>query len=676
MRVTVAACLAAVLGAGALIHAQTAQQAPPAPPAEQQQPVIRSGINFIRVDVIATDRKTGKPVTDLTPADFEIAEDGARQSIETFRLVDMDVPVVGEIADAAPIRSLDQQEREMQREDVRVIAILLDDYHVSRGHDMGIREKLASFVLQLNSRDLVAVVYPLTPVTDLVFTRNHEAVAEALMRFQGRQYDYTPRNAFEEKYSHYPAATVEYIRTQVTLSSLRALSMYLGTQREGRKTVLFVSEGMTYNTPSAIQNPNDPNAPFMPASDPTRGGGYTQSSAEFFKEVEIVGDLKYVYDAANRGNTSIYTIDPRGMAPFAFDIGMNVGMDRDREFLRQTSDSLRIMSGETGGRAIVGRNDFLAGLRQMLQDSSSYYLIGYNSTRAPTDGKFHEIKVRVKRPGIDVRARKGYWALSAESAARAAASAEGVKPGPPPEVNDALSVLASPRRGRPAQTWIGTARGADGKTRVSLVWEGLAQPGQPASEQAARLNVIASNAAGELFFRGKREADPAVVGRTAGGTLTFEAVPGPLGLRIVVEGPGGAVLDTETREITVPDYSGAGIAIGTPRMFRARTARDIAAIKADAAARPVATREFSRTERLLLRFSAWGPGGVTPLVKARMLNMRGEPVTDLPAATPSADGAFEIEIPLSPYAPNDYLIELTSGEGGDAVRVLTALRIL
>ena len=677
MRVTVAACLAAIVAAGALLQAQTrAPQTPPAPPADQQQPVIRSGINFIRVDVIATDRRTGKPITDLTPADVEIAEEGERQAIETFRLIDMDVPVVGEIADAAPIRSLDQQEREMQREDVRVIAILLDDYHVARGHDMGIREKLANFVMQLNSRDLVAVLYPLTPVTDLVFTRNHQSVADALMRFQGRKYDYAPRNAYEERYAHYPAETIEYIRTQVTLSALRALSIHLGTQREGRKTVLFVSEGMTYNIPSAIQNPNDPNAPFAPPVDPTRGGGYSQSSAEFFKETEMVGDLKYIFDAANRANTSIYTLDPRGMAPFAFDISMNVGMDRDREFMRQTTDSLRIMSGETGGRAIVGRNDFLNGLRQMLQDSSSYYLIGYNSTRAPTDGKFHDIKVRVKRSGIDVRARKGYWALSAESATRAAASADGTKAGPPPEVNDALSALASPRRGRPAQMWIGTAKGPDGKTQVSIVWEALGTSGQPASEQASRLNVTASSQAGDLFFRGKGESDPVAAGRAAGGTLTFQAAPGPLDLRMTVEGPGGAVLDTEARTLAVPDYSGAGIAIGTPRLYRARTARDIVALKADASARPVAAREFSRTERLLLRFTAWGPGGVAPLVKGRMLNMRGEPVTDLPAATPSSDGSFEIEIPLAPYAPNDYLIELSSGDGGDAVRVLTALRIL
>src|SRR5690606_3367669 len=226
-------------------------------PQDPQQPVIRSGVNFIRVDVIVTDRQ-GRPVTDLTPADFVIEEEGAPQTIETFRLIDIDVPVVGEIADAAPVRSLAQQEREMQREDVRVIVILLDDYHVSRGPDMAIREKLANFVLQLNPRDLVAVVYPLTPVTDLAFTRNHESVADQLMQFRGRKYDYAPRNIYEERYAHYPAGTIEMIRAQVSMSALRSLAIHLGSLREGRKTVLFVSEGMTYNLPPSITNPNDP----------------------------------------------------------------------------------------------------------------------------------------------------------------------------------------------------------------------------------------------------------------------------------------------------------------------------------------------------------------------------------------------------------------------------------
>lgn len=664
-------CAALMMALGTA--AASAQSQTPPPP-QQQQPVIRSGINFIRVDVLVTDRKTGKPVTDLTTADFEVVEDDKPQAIETFRLVDMDVPVVGEIADAAPIRSLDQQEREMERDDVRVIAIMLDDYHVRRGNDMAIREKLASFVMQLNPRDLVAVLYPLTPVTDLVFTRNHESVANALMRFEGRKWDYTPRNRYEERYASYPAAAVEYIRAQVSLSALRALSVHLGNLREGRKSVLFVSEGLTYNIPPTLTNPNDPRAPIFRPGDPMMGaGGYAQSSQDFFRETDMLSDLKYVFDAANRANTSIYTIDPRGLAPFEYDINQGVAMERDRDHLRQTADSLKIVAEETGGRAIVGRNDFLNGLRQMLQDSSSYYLLGYNSSVARSDGRFHTIKVRVKRPGVEVRARKGYWALTAEDATRAEAGPEKIAAGPPPEINEALSALAAPARGRPALTWLGTGRADDGRTQVTLVWEAAGPAG---AGQAARVNITASSPKGDLYFRGTGEPEPDAPGRPRGGSVTFAAPPGPMELRVTIEGAGGDVLDTEAKSVTLPDYSAAGITIGTPQVFRARTARDVAALRAAASLRPAAAREFSRTERLLVRFMAWGPGGAAPVVKARLLNMRGEPVADLAAPAPGPGGTYELEIPLSPYAPNDYLIELRSGEGPEGARVLTALRIL
>ena len=84
-------------------------------------------------------------------------------------------------------------------------------------------------------------------------------------------------------------------------------------------------------------------------------------------------------------------------------------------------DTLRQLAEETDGRAIVNRNDLLPAMKQIVRDSSAYYLLGYTSTVAPTDGKFHDIKVRVKRPGVQVRARKGYWALTAADVTRALA---------------------------------------------------------------------------------------------------------------------------------------------------------------------------------------------------------------------------------------------------------------
>ena len=124
--------------------------------------------------------------------------------------------------------------------------------------------------------------------------------------------------------------------------------------------------------------------------------------------------MQDVWDACNRNNTAIYAVDPRGLAVGGFDITANISMQHQPVVSHASIDTLRELADNTDGRAIVNRNDLAAGMKQIIRDSSAYYLVGYNSTQAPTDGKFHEIKVRVKRPGVQVRARRGYWAYTAD----------------------------------------------------------------------------------------------------------------------------------------------------------------------------------------------------------------------------------------------------------------------
>lgn len=664
-----------------------AQPGTPQPPAPQP-PVFRAGINFVRVDVIVSD-KQGSPVDDLQAADFSVTEDGKPQTIATFKLVKLD----GGAAAAPdgpprPIRTGFDEETEAARDDVRLFAIFLDDYHVRRGASMRARGPLERFVdNQLGPSDMVGLMYPLESLSSLRMTRNHGAIVKGIDQFVGRKFEYEPKNDFEEQYANYPASTVEQIRNQVSLSAIKALIVHLGSLKEGRKSLILVSEGFTNMLPPQLRSPiaslpglGNPDAgnPLAGENDPR------EDSARFFSSMDLETDLREVYSAANRYNVAIYALDPRGLAGFEYDINEGVSGKTDQQYLGATMDTLRELSEETDGRAIVNQNDLDRGMKQIVRDSSAYYLIGYNSTQA-SDGKFHEIKVRVKRSGVAVRARKGYWALTPEEVTRATAAP---KPGPPPAVEKALAGVNEPARVRFIRTWIGTSRGENGRTRVTFVWEPVEKtPGARAgtSERATGVSLIAMSADGSTsYFRGRvpdgRLAEAAdgnghdAAAPRAPARVTFEAAPGTLALRLSVEGPGSQVLDTETREITVPDLTAPQVTLGTAAVLLARTPREFQLIKRDADAVPVATREFRRTDRILVRVPAYGPGGQPPALKARLLNRAGQAMSDLPVAPLPSTSDQQVDLPLASLPPGEYLVEVTAADGSGA-RQLVGFRV-
>ena len=189
-----------------------------------------------------------------------------------------------------------------------------------------------------------------------------------------------------------------------------------------------------------------------------------------------------VFDTLNRQNTSIYAVDPRGLAAFEYDINEGVGIQQDAVGLRASLDTLHELAENTDGRAIVNRNDLDVGMKQIMRDSSGYYLLGYNSTQAPTDGKFHSIKVEREAEGCRRPCPQGLLGVHRSRTSRPPAS-EASRPEAPSAVTTALTDLAAPARDRAARFWIGTARGENGKTRLTFLWEPApAVAGQRAEE--------------------------------------------------------------------------------------------------------------------------------------------------------------------------------------------------
>ncbi len=704
-----ALCVAGLILVGSPVPlAQTAQQGakpsagqsqdPATPPqGDNQQPAtFRGGVNFVRVDVLVTDKKA-QPVVDLSQADFQVFEDGQPQAIEQFKLIKVDGnPKPG---DPPPrvIRNRDDEESEAARDDVRVFAILLDDYHTRRSNSISVRQPLTRFIeTQLRPNDLIGVMYPLTPVGDVTFTHDHAGVIGAIERFEGRKFDYRPRNQIEEQYVRYPTETVERIRNDVVMGAVRGLAVRLGSLREGRKALIFVSEGFTAMLPPQMRR-EDASAPENPFQTAVAAGAQDSNrelTAEWFGQSDVYMRMREVTDLANRNNTAVYSLDPRGLAPFEYGLDDTMGpppsFATDSRALRMTQDTLRVLSEETDGRAIVNRNTLGEGLAQIARDSSVYYLIGYNSVRAPVDGKFHQIEVKVKRRDVDVRARKGYWAMTVADMSRIAnPTPDTAKP-----VQTALaSIATSVQAGKYVRTWIGTERGANGKTRVTLVWEPLPQQAGVRRNQPGRVSVLAANSKGDLVFRGRAPdaalaaAGPSAAPNDTGANgvrvpvasaqvasqrLVFDAPPGKMELRMTVEAAGGGgTLDQENRILDVPDLTAPQTSMSTPRVHRARNARELQVLAADASATPTATREFSRTERLLLRFDVYGVGTDTPTPTAALLNRSGTKMSDVPIVAASAGGTHQIDLGLNSIPAGEYLVQITvKGASGEATELV------
>jgi VWFA-related protein len=569
------------------------------------------------IDVSAADAR-GRAVDDLKSADFELREEGSLVPLESVRLVraERDPKV-----DAPPLIQSAADERQAAVQDgARLFAIFLDEYHVTSGANTDrVRDALLRFVdRDLAPRDLVAVMKPLDSLFTIRLTRDRGAVRRAIETFDGRKGQYEPRNAYERDYIAGTPARIEATRNQVVLSAVNALAVHLGSLADRRKTLVVATEGIG-------------------GSDRRRGHEYLPT-------------LDTIIRSANRSNVAVYPFDPSDGA------GDPAG------------EALRRLAEDTDGAAIPA--DAESGLRRAAADSTAYYLLSFRSAR-PDDGKFRELQLRVTRPGVRARARKGYWAASPDEALRAALLAKSSEPKRvvPPE--------PAPRVSRLIRPWFGVSRGAGATSRVTFVWEPAARvPGDRVRRQVTRLILTARSADGTVLFEGPvAPTGPAAIDDPAAmpSRVVFDMAPGRLRLRMSIQDAASQVLDQDVRDLSVRDLRGE-VAIGTPQVLRARNAREFRTLDAEAAV-PVASREFSRTERLLIRFQAYGPAGASPAVSAKLLGRAGHAMRDLTVAPASTPGDSAIDLPLAGLAAGEYMIEVTATSGAGGVKDRVGFRV-
>jgi len=603
MRAALLVLLAAALSAAAADN-QTAAT-PASPP-----PVLAPRLTTI--DVVAADAR-GRAVEDLKASDFELREEATPLAVESIRLVR---PRSGEQANATPasdrqpaaIRTPADERLAASSDDARLFAIFLDDYHVESGANADrARSALLEFVdHDIAPGDLLVVVRPLDSLLAIRTTRDRSAARAAIESFSGRKGDYEPRNTYERDFIAGTPAGIDSARNQVALSAINALAVHLGSLSDRRKTLIVASEGV--------------------------------GRVEHRRGQEYLPTLDTILRSANRSNVAIYPFDPR-----------------DRQGGGATDESLKRLADETDGELIAGD---AAALRRAAGTPAPYYLLSF---RAPhgDDGSFRPLTVRVKRSGVRVHARRGYWTASPDEALRAALLARLDEPRKvvPPEPAPHVSPLIRP--------WFGMSRGADGTTRVTIVWEPAAHvPGDRNRRNAARVMLTARTTDGTVLFEGPMlPTGPAVIEDPAvtPSRATFAMRPGRLRLRMEIQDAALQVLDQDVRDISVRDLRG-DVAVGTPEVLRARNAREFRTLDVDGAV-PVASREFSRTERLLIRFRAYGAAGAAPVVSAKLLGRGGQAIRDLAVAPSATEGDLAIDLPLASFATGEYVVEVTAKSG-------------
>ena len=218
---------------------------------DPQRPIFRAKADAVTLDVAVMD-KSGQPVTDLTAADFEVVEQFKPQKIENFQLVDLDRRPASSSNQYHDVRTMESLEQEVGNRNSRLIVIFLDDYHIrpttkelDYQAERQVRIQLSQYLRELDPRDLVALMYPLTPVSGLSFSRDHEADARIVEKFEGREGDYDfPKNAIEEEHIRRSGgnhATMEKFRKDIVRTAIQGLCTYLGTTRDTRKQVLIVA---------------------------------------------------------------------------------------------------------------------------------------------------------------------------------------------------------------------------------------------------------------------------------------------------------------------------------------------------------------------------------------------------------------------------------------------------
>jgi VWFA-related protein len=674
------ACSTCVFAASAVVLLAAQQQFPTTP--TPQNPIFRAGATLVAVDVYPT--RDGHIVEGLTPADFQVDEDGKPQSVEFFEFLKFDAHPPGE--DRRDPQTAEEGERLVADPHHRAFVAYFDVYHLTVAGARNMRQPIIEFLDRtIGPTDYFAALNPDTPISGLTFGQQMDTISRAVDQYwpqaataavstmplstheQWLQACYDQRFPDPQVNAALVRAIYRRWRTDLVLNSLRNLTGKLATIREERTNVLLFADGWSLGGPDSslldalwhirpqpgvVDGRFKPNEALAPNGVPDPSACDAELSrleAEDFSE-----DFRRLLDEALRRNVAFYAIEPDGMAVFDDQLMMTSGRPKTFDQGNFALEPLQALAANTNGQSIVRQNDIRTPMRQLVDAMSAYYLLGYYTTNAKLDGKYRAIDVKVKTPGVHVTARHGYTAspnpvVTRTTTAAGPSSAEGAALASLAGLDSSESLRASATASSADVAIVVEVAGAQAASvatgadvRVTLTGTG-ASPGTPVTPVIAT-GRIAAGARSALI-------------RVPVGTMA-----GPWQAKIDVGDPA----DGLATSLSIP--ARATSLLGDPILYRATPSPR-------SPLWPSAGHLFSRTDRLHLE---WTLGGPLDSHVARLLDRRGQPlaVNVTLAEPPAGDRPTLVgDVSLAPLAPGDYLVELVVGRAGATERHLVAIRV-
>ncbi|HKP71016.1 MAG TPA: VWA domain-containing protein, partial [Pyrinomonadaceae bacterium] len=414
-------------------------QKPITKPAGDEDAVVKISTDLVQIDVTVTD-KNGKVVPDLKAEDFEVFENGQKQSVSGTNFLFRSVGGASASDSVSPSRSTGISTPPVAEPPVRssirrTVAVVIDDLNLSFGSIYQTRKALKKFVdEQMQPEDLVAIIRASGGAGALQqFTTDkrvlHAAIdklrwnpstsgVDSLTAVSQNDADITDRfrresdlaaggqskqqtvvlqsdTAHDKKSADVTRNSNAQERGIYAQTSLGALKYVLSGMRSlpGRKAMMFFSDGIDIGNPS------------------------TKSRAQ-----SVFDYLQEVAEMANRSSVVVYTFDTKGMRSMSIGASDNtyeiIDGHREQKVATRTEDFKNSQDGlvyfakRTGGRAFLNSDNFNFGIEQALNEQSGYYLLAYIPTGEsfdPAKRKFNKLEVRVKRPGLYVSHRSGFF---------------------------------------------------------------------------------------------------------------------------------------------------------------------------------------------------------------------------------------------------------------------------